>query len=781
MISAHSGTPHIRVRALSVAVLVASIAATLPARALAHPHRPRAKTQTTVVQTTTVQTTSVPATTETSTTETSTTAPSMTAPSTVPSTTVQTTTVQTPSSPPTTSPTKCPPGASSSTLCESAPPAAKRAPPTKTAPAPKPTPSTTSPAAPNSSALPGYPALSGELSELTDKALHSLIDLFPVPPFLLPIYEAAANDYDVPWEVLAAINEVETDYGRNLSISSAGAIGWMQFLPSTWAKYGFDADDRGTPNPYDPIDAIFAAARYLHAAGAEQSLAGAIFAYNHASWYVNSVLLRATLLRVMPAGVVDGLTGLMQADYPIAGHLGPAATQAPSPTRIAGEPAVELTAPAGAPVIAVADGHVLAIGHNRALGRYVTIEDSYGNRFTYSRLGSLEQVYPVLQPQVQSVVRTARELDLPAAQAASKQVAVATKFATSDSAAVPSRPAVSQTHVVQPAALSKERLFANPLRPASYSAGGWLQLQVNILSYAIDTAMQIGTQGPSDYFSEAVRLKPTGFKLAALRPGAIVVAGTVLGHVERGHGPSTGIVFGVRPAGASAPIDPRPIIAGWELLGRLTAGRAALVGAGEAGAYGTRNVSLGQLLLGNKHTLERAVLSDRRVTIVGCGRRDIEAGRVDPRVLAVIEYLSYTGFAPGVSGLVCGEPPGSMAQPGTAIQISDLDGIPVAGHQGDGGIVDQAIRTLLQLQGALRPEQIVSTRRYPWQTSTTALPGATRLEIDFAAPGTETGTASSSADSLTGSQWRQLNSRLEQLAGQPGAASPFATAGSQTQ
>jgi soluble lytic murein transglycosylase-like protein len=64
------------------------------------------------------------------------------------------------------------------------------------------------------------------------------IDSFQIPPFLLPIYQAAGIQYDVPWQVLAAINDIETDYGRNLSISSAGAEGWMQFLPSTWKRYG---------------------------------------------------------------------------------------------------------------------------------------------------------------------------------------------------------------------------------------------------------------------------------------------------------------------------------------------------------------------------------------------------------------------------------------------------------------------------------------------------------------------------------------------------------------
>jgi hypothetical protein len=298
---------------------------------------------------------------------------------------------------------------------------------------------------------------------------------------------------------------------------------------------------------------------------------------------------------------------------------------------------------------------------------------------------------------------------------------------------------------------------------------------VNILSYAIATAMQIGAEGPSDYFSEAVHLRATDFTLAALRPGVTVVAGTVLGHVARGHRGPAGIIFQIRPAGAPSPVDPTAIVAGWELLGRLTAGRSALVGSGEAGAYGTRNTSLGQLLLATKSALGRAVLSDPRVSLVDCARQDIRAGKVDRRVLAVIEYLSYSGYAPAVSGLVCGESPGSGAQPGTGVRISELDRISVAGHQRDGGIVDQAIRALLQLQGALRPEHIVSARSYPWQPVTTPHPDATRLEIDF--PSAASG---SSVESFNGPQWKRLVGRLTQLAGQPGEPSPFAAA-NQTQ
>ncbi|HKN93555.1 MAG TPA: lytic transglycosylase domain-containing protein, partial [Thermoleophilaceae bacterium] len=64
-----------------------------------------------------------------------------------------------------------------------------------------------------------------------------VISQFHVPPFLLPIYQAAGIEYGIRWEVLAAINEIETDYGRNLNVSSAGAVGWMQFLPSTWKTW----------------------------------------------------------------------------------------------------------------------------------------------------------------------------------------------------------------------------------------------------------------------------------------------------------------------------------------------------------------------------------------------------------------------------------------------------------------------------------------------------------------------------------------------------------------
>ncbi len=117
-----------------------------------------------------------------------------------------------------------------------------------------------------------------------------------VPPILIPIYQRASNAYGLGPQgpaVLAGINEVETAFGTNLNVSSAGAQGWMQFMPSTWATYGVDANGDGVRDPYNPEDAIFAAARYLSAAGMPGDTYGAIYAYNHADWYVAEVLANA--------------------------------------------------------------------------------------------------------------------------------------------------------------------------------------------------------------------------------------------------------------------------------------------------------------------------------------------------------------------------------------------------------------------------------------------------------------------------------------------------------
>ena len=88
-------------------------------------------------------------------------------------------------------------------------------------------------------------------------------------------------------------------------------------MPATWKRYGVDANGDGRKDPYNPVDAIFAAARYLKAAGADKDIRKAIFAYNHADWYVDSVLMRARLIGGLPADLVGSLTGLTQGHFPV--------------------------------------------------------------------------------------------------------------------------------------------------------------------------------------------------------------------------------------------------------------------------------------------------------------------------------------------------------------------------------------------------------------------------------------------------------------------------------
>jgi murein DD-endopeptidase MepM/ murein hydrolase activator NlpD len=123
------------------------------------------------------------------------------------------------------------------------------------------------------------------------------------------LWQRAGSAYGIPWQVLGAINKIESNFGQNMGPSSAGAVGWMQFMPSTWLRWGLDADGDGIADPWNPVDAIYAAARYLAAAGGQTDLARGVFAYNHADWYVREVL---DLARVYGQGGITTTADLQQ-------------------------------------------------------------------------------------------------------------------------------------------------------------------------------------------------------------------------------------------------------------------------------------------------------------------------------------------------------------------------------------------------------------------------------------------------------------------------------------
>ncbi len=128
------------------------------------------------------------------------------------------------------------------------------------------------------------------------KIAHQDIVAQPIRPITkkqyIRLYRASAKKYGFgkDWYILAAVGKVETNHGENMGPSSAGAMGPMQFMPSTWKTSGVDGNGDGVANVMDPRDAIPAAARYLKAGGAPEDWYAALFSYNHADWYVKKVL-----------------------------------------------------------------------------------------------------------------------------------------------------------------------------------------------------------------------------------------------------------------------------------------------------------------------------------------------------------------------------------------------------------------------------------------------------------------------------------------------------------
>ena len=107
---------------------------------------------------------------------------------------------------------------------------------------------------------------------------------------LLAHYREAQRRFGVPWNVLAAVNFVETGFGKVRSRSTAGAQGPMQFLPATWRAYGLGGD------VHDPHDAILGAANYLRANGAPAHYRSALYHYNPSPVYVDAVLAYARVM-----------------------------------------------------------------------------------------------------------------------------------------------------------------------------------------------------------------------------------------------------------------------------------------------------------------------------------------------------------------------------------------------------------------------------------------------------------------------------------------------------
>jgi hypothetical protein len=346
------------------------------------------------------------------------------------------------------------------------------------------------------------------------------INSFRIPPFLLPIYQAAGGAYRIPWQVLAAINEVETNYGYDLSVSSAGAEGWMQFLPSSWQTFGVDANGDGFADPYNPADAIFAAARYLAAAGGERDIRAAIYAYNHSRAYVDSVMLRAQLLGGTPPALLGALTGLSDARFPVhaPAHFSDGFQTVSAGMRGRSKTLVGTTiyTQPGAPVIATQDGRIVELERrdSPSRGRFVALRDTHGDTYTYAQLGDLSTLYPVLKP----------------------------------------RRRVPGSHGTPPGEASPafrtgaEDVYLRPLRVGAHVLSGTVLGHVGEAASGPTT----GVHGPSSAGAEASA------------PAAPVAGPSPAGDSH--------MLFQIRPAGAGAPlIDPKPVLDSWVELENASA------------------------------------------------------------------------------------------------------------------------------------------------------------------------------------------------------------------
>ena len=162
---------------------------------------------------------------------------------------------------------------------------------------------------------------SGFGSGLSYLSPDEALSRFAIPPFLLPIYVAAGRAYGVPWNLLAAINQIETDFGRIGPRSPRPAPRLDAVHARTWAALGRRRVGDGIADPYNPVDAIYAAARYLKASGAPEDLRGAVLAYNHADWYADSVLKNAGIYGSLPGGLVDETGSLAFGRFPLLGTV----------------------------------------------------------------------------------------------------------------------------------------------------------------------------------------------------------------------------------------------------------------------------------------------------------------------------------------------------------------------------------------------------------------------------------------------------------------------------
>ena len=438
-------------------------------------------------------------------------------------------------------------------------------------------------------------------------------------------------------------------------------MGWMQFIPSSWRPLRRRRQRRRQEGPVQPGRRDLRRGALPEGRGRRQDLRRAIFAYNHADWYVDSVLMRARLIGGLPADLVGSLSGLTQGHFPVhaqaryADDLG----EREARRRVArGENAA-------LPVEANASRRGINIFADRAPGgRRPGRQDREGRQ--HRAAGALRAAARRLRQHLH--LRAPEEdrlegagaqgedaeqgVDRPGAVAAEgRRGPDAGRQRRHDKADRPAPRSALQATTRRrptPAEVAKERLFANPTRPArstpaaasrsSSPSPRWPRHEHQVLLHRRLRAQPRGrrAQAPGPRPPRHRRHGPRAHRHTSTRPSRRTCCSR----------------SGPPAAARRASIPSRSSTAGscWSPR-RSTAPRA------RTRCSAAPAPSIGQILLMSKEELHQRVLANPRIELYSCGRRDIEAGVIDRRVLATLEFLASSGLEPTVTSLRCGHGP----------------------------------------------------------------------------------------------------------------------------
>src|SRR5205823_1285383 len=258
--------------------------------------------------------------------------------------------------------------------------------------------------------------------------------------------------------------------------------------------------------------------------------------YNHAGWYVDSVMLRAKLLSGVPEGLIDSLTGLTEGRFPVAAHAryaddlvtrnligkGSKNGKKSASTLVSDRGdrnSINIFSDQGAPIVAVNDGEVKQIGQDKTHGQFIVLQDVYGNQYRYNAVGEVSKVYPVPKGSNgtfgDQIVNAHKDRAPKAVASAGRQLPGSQKSNTTDT---------TQTTQVaggaHPTVTYRPRIFAHPERQNARAAGSMAQLYN-------ETATTRGMSHYDALFSSVLGLNAKNAVMRPLKPGALVVAGTL--------------------------------------------------------------------------------------------------------------------------------------------------------------------------------------------------------------------------------------------------------------